>query len=124
MFVLIRLIQLLLGLWGTRIISLTTFWCSSKNDDSDLNLNLIPPDIKDLLAQLRMEKEPTLGLTTTVDILVSLSGGPAIQVAQEDLDPELHMTGEDFGRGNLFSPMSGTVLDEDDDNVDWDLLDY
>lgn len=59
-----------------------------------------------------------MDLTTAVEVLVSISEGEAPR------DQFLEIVREDFGPGSLFSPTSGVTWGEDDDSVDWDLLDY
>jgi hypothetical protein len=76
---------------GTKIISLTQFWCQSRGDDYFFKLNLIMPfDVKDLPDLLLLEEARSPEPIQALDLLVQGSGD-----------------------GNPPSPMSGDEEDED-----------
>lgn len=108
---------------GTRIISSTSFWCESRGDDSYLNLSLIlPSDVKELLDPFQAAEEVNQDLTTAVEILVSLAWRR--WRGYGTWTNFLDLLREDFGPDNPLSPTSGDALSDEDDDVDWVLLDY
>jgi hypothetical protein len=70
---------------------------------------LLPSDVKDLPDQILEEPASSTDMAQVVGLLLSLT--------QEGGSEEI----PDFGNG---SPTSGNDQVEDDDSMDWDLLDY
>jgi hypothetical protein len=93
---------------GAKIISLASYWCQAKSNNSFLKLSLmLPSDVKELPEQISEELASSPNTGEVIELLLSLT--------QDGSQEEI----QDSGSG---SPMSGDGQ-QDDDSIDWDHLD-